>query len=134
MYVLVNFISDSCMVERKKDSEPIDTSEGEAPFYLSLSENGLKTLTEEKILYTSKFHKIQWCCDPNYELPIKLSREQGPGAETPVTLSQAFLTTRARFKDQLCLQFIQDPEKSANPFEPEIEDRATASTAYRPIN
>lgn len=33
-------------------------SDYESPFYINISENGLKTLTEEKILYTSKFHKI----------------------------------------------------------------------------
>ena len=84
-------------------SELLDTTEMEAPFYVSISENGLKTLTEEKILYTSKFQKIQWSCDPNYELPIKMQRELGPGSEVPVTLSQAFLATSARLKDQLCL-------------------------------
>ena len=42
-------------------------------FNLSISENGLKTLTEEKILYTSKFQRIQWTCDPDYELPIKMA-------------------------------------------------------------
>lgn len=89
--------------QEKVNIEPIDSTEMESPFYLSISENGLKTLTEEKILYTSKFHKIQWCSDPNYELPIKLSRELGPGSELPVTLSQAFLATSARLKDQLCL-------------------------------
>lgn len=87
----------------KEKEEPLDFTERESPFYLSISENGLKTLTEERILYTSKFRKIQWCCDPNYELPIKLARQIGPGSEVPVTLSQAFLTTSARLKGKLCL-------------------------------
>ena len=58
---------------------------------LYISENGLKTLTEEKIFYTSKFAKIQWSCDINCELPIKLSRGLEPGSEIPVTLSAAFM-------------------------------------------
>ena len=78
--------------------EMLDGTEVESPFYMSISENGLKTLTEEKILYTSKFHKIQWSCDPDYELPIKLSRELGPGSETPVTLSQTFLAQAVRLR------------------------------------
>lgn len=73
---------------------------------INISENGLKTLTEENIFVTSKFHKIQWHCDPNYELPIKLARGLGPGSETPVTLSQSFLTQSARLRDRLCMQFI----------------------------
>ena len=60
------------MVESSKEC-PLDHSEKASPFYLNISENGLKSLTEDKILYTSKFHKIQWSCDPDYELPIKLS-------------------------------------------------------------
>ena len=65
----------------------ITIMEADSPFTMNISENGLKTLTGEKILYTSKFHKIQWSCDPDYELPIKLAKGLGPGSETPVTLS-----------------------------------------------
>ena len=53
----------------------------DANLNLYISENGLKTLTEEKIFYTSKFAKIQWSCDINYELPIKLSKTLEPGSE-----------------------------------------------------
>ena len=80
------------MVDTKTpaDQSPLDATERASPFLLNISENGLKSLTEDKILYTSKFHKIQWSCDPNYELPIKLNQGLGPGSETPMTLSQAF--------------------------------------------
>ena len=54
---------------------------------LYISEDGLKTLTEEKIFYTSKFAKIQWSCDINFELPIKLAKGLEPGSEAPITLS-----------------------------------------------
>lgn len=80
-------------MEESKRIAPVasEIEQQSSPFYINISENGLKTLTEENIFVTSKFHKIQWHCDPNYELPIKLTRGLGPGSETPVTLSQAFL-------------------------------------------
>jgi len=123
------------MVEDAKPagSEVIDTTEKESPFYISISENGLKTLTEDKILYTSKFHKLQWHCEPNYELPIKLSRDMGPGSETPVTLSQCFLAQSARFHDKLCLQFIQDPPGSSHGHASDAVDGEHKLTGYRPI-
>ena len=103
-------------------------------FNLSISENGLKSLTEEKILYTSKFHKIQWTCDPNYELPIKMANGVGPGSETPITLSQAFLIQHARLKNQLCMQYLMDPPStptitddiamSENPLDKAIQQQA----------
>ena len=46
------------MVEKNSEEDVNTPTELESPFNLSISENGLKTLTEEKILYTSKFHKI----------------------------------------------------------------------------
>ena len=96
-------------------TQPIDSD-----IDIFISENGLKTLTEEKIFYTSKFAKIQWSCDINQELPIKMAKSNEPGSETPITVSQAFINQHSRLKDQLCLQYIEDPptqqEENVSPF------------------
>ena len=75
--------------------------------YIQISENGLKTATQEKIFLTSKFKSIQWTSDPNVEVPIKMPRAgTGPGTETPLTLSQAFISQYEANADKLCMQFV----------------------------
>ena len=56
--------------------------------FIQISENGIKTATQEKIFLTTKFKGINWTSDPNVEIPIKMPRtSSGPGTEIPITLS-----------------------------------------------
>jgi hypothetical protein len=61
--------------------------------YIQISENGVKTATQEKIFLTTKFKGILWTSDPNAELPIKMPQAStGPGTEAPLTLSNALIS------------------------------------------
>jgi len=71
-----------------------------------ISEDGIKTATQEKIFLTSKFKGILWTTDPNVELPIKMPTHTGPGTETPITLSQALIHQYEHNADKVCMQFI----------------------------
>lgn len=67
-----------------------------------MTEEGLKT--QSKIEYTTKFKEINWTSDVLKELPTRLiadknrvygevkASERLPGSETPITVSQAFLS------------------------------------------
>jgi acyl-CoA synthetase (AMP-forming)/AMP-acid ligase II len=54
-----------------------------------ISENRIKNLTG--ITYESKFKGIQWTCDKNVEMPIKMPSGPGIGSETPITLCYALM-------------------------------------------
>lgn len=42
--------------------------------FVSISENGIKTATQEKIFLTTKFKGILWTSDKDTELPIKMPK------------------------------------------------------------
>ncbi len=65
--------------------------------------------------YKSKFKEINWTAEVNKELPIQLvldksgagiSQGKVPGAETPITVSQAFLEKVQKHQGEECMKML----------------------------
>lgn len=76
---------------------------------LHISEDALKSMSSLEL--RNKFKSLVWTSDINQELPIKLAAKEGPGSETPTTLSRLFLHKAALMKDQICMQAIREKFK-----------------------
>ncbi len=74
-----------------------------------LTEEGVKKLA--KVDYTSKFKDINWTCDINTELPLRVCADKAnvraPGSEGAVTVSQAFLAKVERHQGEECMKKLQ---------------------------
>ena len=72
---------------------------------LHISETGLKSKAiSDSLNFENRFKSLMWTSDINQELPIKLAAHEGPGSETPTTLSRLFLEKCLMLKDEICLQ------------------------------
>ena len=86
--------------ETKEHPEDAFGREEESVINLVMTEDGIKR--QAGIDYTSKFKELNWTSDIRKELPIRVvidrerktsnSAERLPGSETPITISQAFLS------------------------------------------
>ena len=79
-----------------------------------MSDEGIKQAARSD--YTSKFKGVNWTCDINHELPLRLVLDRGregaeahdrvPGSEMPITVSQAFLAKVSHMGKFECMRKI----------------------------
>jgi len=89
-----------------------------------MSDEGFKVAAKSD--YTSKFKEVNWTCEINHELPLRIvldrtreaseeAKDRTPGSETPITVSQAFLNRvqhMGKFECMRKLSFTPDGKAS----------------------